>query len=47
MILVMVVVVIVTLAEVLSPMIDGEYQKRLRGGKNQFHAPNRQQRTRA
>ena len=46
MILVMVVVVIVTLAEVLSPMIDGEYQRRRRGGKNQSHDPSRQLRTR-
>ena len=38
---------VVTLAEVLSPMIDGEYQRRQRDGKNQSHDPNRQLRTRA
>ena len=43
----MVVVVVVTLAEVLIPMIDGEYQRRRRDGRNQSDAPNRQQRTRA
>ena len=47
MMLVMVVVVEVTLAEVLSPMIDWEYQRRRRGGKNQSRAPSRQLRTRA
>ena len=38
---------VVTLAEVLSSMIDGEYQRRRKDGTNRSHGPNRQLRTRA
>ena len=38
---------VVTLAEVLSSMIDWKYQRRRKDGTNRSHGPNRQLRTRA